>query len=179
MPGATARSNHGPAAGLLGDGSLPAAQSAPASGGRIPISRKRIRVSQFPAFTHVAVTVSDLPTSVAWYRRLLDADPVLDEDTGPFHHVVFALDGAMLLGLHHHAAAAGDTGSAARRFDERQMGLDHVAFACADRDELAKWAGRLDELGVAHGGIVDAPYGSGLSFRDPDNIALEFFAPPA
>ena len=31
---------------------------------------------------------------------------------------------------------------------------------------------------VAHGGIIDAPYGSGLSFRDPDNIALEFFAPP-
>ncbi len=26
--------------------------------------------------------------------------------------------------------------------------------------------------------VVDAPYGSGLSFRDPDNIALEFFAPP-
>jgi len=34
------------------------------------------------------------------------------------------------------------------------------------------------ELGVEHGGIVDAPYGSGLSFRDPDGIALEFFAPP-
>jgi hypothetical protein len=31
---------------------------------------------------------------------------------------------------------------------------------------------------ITHGGIVDAPYGSGLSFRDPDNIALEFFAPP-
>jgi glyoxylase I family protein len=26
---------------------------------------------------------------------------------------------------------------------------------------------------------VDAHYGSGLSFRDPDGIALEFFAPPA
>jgi hypothetical protein len=26
---------------------------------------------------------------------------------------------------------------------------------------------------------VDAGYGSGLSFRDPDNIALEFFAPPS
>jgi hypothetical protein len=25
---------------------------------------------------------------------------------------------------------------------------------------------------------VDAHYGSGVSFRDPDNIALEFFAPP-
>jgi hypothetical protein len=26
--------------------------------------------------------------------------------------------------------------------------------------------------------IVTAPYGLGLSFRDPDGIALEFFAPP-
>ena len=41
-----------------------------------------------------------------------------------------------------------------------------------------KWASRLDELGIEHGGIVDAHYGSGLSFRDPDGIALEFFAPP-
>lgn len=36
---------------------------------------------------------------------------------------------------------------------------------------------KLNSLGVPDGGIVDAPYGSGLSFRDPDNIALEFFAP--
>jgi glyoxylase I family protein len=37
----------------------------------------------------------------------------------------------------------------------------------------------MAELGIAHGGIVDAHYGSGLSFRDPDNIALELFAPPS
>jgi hypothetical protein len=37
----------------------------------------------------------------------------------------------------------------------------------------------LDELGIVHGGIKDAHYGSGVSFRDPDGIALEFFAPPA
>jgi glyoxylase I family protein len=54
-----------------------------------------------------------------------------------------------------------------------------VSFGCADRDELEKWAARLDELGVEHGGIRDATYGSGVSFRDPDGIALEFFAPPA
>jgi glyoxylase I family protein len=34
-------------------------------------------------------------------------------------------------------------------------------------------------MGIMNGGIVDASYGSGLSFRDPDNIALEFFSPPA
>jgi len=33
-------------------------------------------------------------------------------------------------------------------------------------------------LGITHGDVVDAHYGSGVSFRDPDNIALEFFAPP-
>ena len=38
---------------------------------------------------------------------------------------------------------------------------------------------RLDDLGIEHGEIKDAHYGSGLSFRDPDGIALEFFAPPA
>jgi glyoxylase I family protein len=48
---------------------------------------------------------------------------------------------------------------------------------CADRAELERWAARLDELGVVHGGVKDAGYGSGVSFRDPDGIALEFFAP--
>ena len=54
-----------------------------------------------------------------------------------------------------------------------------MAFGVADRAELAAWAGRLDALGVAHGDIVDASYGSGLAFRDPDGIALELFAPPS
>jgi catechol 2,3-dioxygenase-like lactoylglutathione lyase family enzyme len=63
--------------------------------------------------------------------------------------------------------------------DEPIGGFHHISFACSDRAELETWVARLDELGVTHGGIVDAPYGSGLSFRDPDNIALEFFAPPS
>lgn len=130
-------------------------------------------MATFPALTHVALTVSDLPISVAWYRRLLDSEPVLDEDTGPFHHVVFALDGGTLLGLHAFPAIAQGT------FDPRRAGLDHVAFGCPDRAALEKWQQRLDELGIAHGGIVDAHYGSGLAVHDPDGIALEFFAPPA
>jgi catechol 2,3-dioxygenase-like lactoylglutathione lyase family enzyme len=128
----------------------------------------------FPAITHVAVTVSDLNRSTRWYSRLLGADPVLDEDetTGGFHHTVFALEGGQLFGLHAHP------GGQAGAFDEHRPGLDHVSFACRDRAELQTWVGKLDELGIAHGGIVDAHYGSGVSFRDPDNIALEFFAPP-
>ena len=126
----------------------------------------------FPTLAHVALTVTDLSRSVPWYQRLIGADPVLDEDTGPFRHAVFAIGGT-LLGLHQFPE--GVTGGP---FDERRVGLDHVAFACASRAELETWRTRLDELGLPHGDIVDAGYGSGLSFRDPDNIALEFFAPP-
>lgn len=125
-----------------------------------------------PAITHVALTVTDLARSVPWYRRLFDAEPVLDEDTGPFRHVVWQIGGT-LLGLHQFPDPQPGT------FDERRVGLDHVAFGCSTRQELEAWEARLDELGVTHGGIVDAGYGSGLSFRDPDGIALELFAPPS
>ena len=129
-------------------------------------------MAEFPAVAHVAVTVSDLSRSQPWYRQLFGADPVLDEDTGSFHHVVWLLGGT-LFGIHQHLSPTGST-----PFDELRPGLDHVAFGCATRSELEQWESRLNDLGIAHGGVVDAPYGSGLSFRDPDNIALEFFAPP-
>lgn len=128
----------------------------------------------FAALTHVAVTVSDLAVSTPWYRRLFDAEPALDEDTDAgFHHVVWQLDEGTLFGIHQHS-----TTTASEKFSEFRIGLDHVAFGCRSRAELQAQLERLDALGVAHGGIVDAHYGSGVSFRDPDGIALEFFAPP-
>jgi catechol-2,3-dioxygenase len=119
-------------------------------------------MSSFPALAHVAVTVTDLERSTSWYNALFDAEPVLD-----------LIGGGQLFGLHTHPGALGD------KFNELQTGLDHVSFTCRDRNELQDWAARLDQLGISHGGIVDAHYGSGISFRDPDGIALEFFAPPA
>jgi catechol 2,3-dioxygenase-like lactoylglutathione lyase family enzyme len=131
-------------------------------------------MAAFPPITHVALTVRDLAVSVPWYEALLDAKPVLDEDTDPgFHHTVYLL-GNTLLGLHQHTTPAPD-----ETFSEHRIGLDHVAFSCADRAELETWVDRLDKLGITHGGIKDARYGSGVSFRDPDGIPLEFFAPPS
>ena len=128
----------------------------------------------FPTLNHIAVTVRDIEISGPWYRRLLGADPVVDEHTDAgFHHQVWVLDGGTLLGIHQHDRRAPD-----EKFSELRVGLDHIGLGCANRAELEYWVSRLDELGIAHGGIVDAPYGSGLSFRDPDGIALEFFAPP-
>lgn len=128
---------------------------------------------EFPGITHVAVTVTDLGRSRLWYQNLFDSSPAIDEDTGPFHHVVWLLGGQTLFGIHYFPDPHGSD-----PFDERRPGLDHVAFVCADRAGLEQWESRLNDLGIANGGIVDAAYGSGLSFRDPDNIALEFFSPP-
>jgi glyoxylase I family protein len=131
-------------------------------------------MTTFPPLAHVALTVRDLSVSVPWYEALIDAEPVLDEDTdSDFHHTVYMIGNGTLIGLHQHAKAAPD-----EKFTEFRVGLDHVAFGCANRAELEKWARRLDELGVDHGEIKDAAYGSGVSFRDPDGIPLEFFAPP-
>jgi glyoxylase I family protein len=132
-------------------------------------------VTEFPPITHVALTVRDLSVSVPWYEALFDAKPVLDEDTDPdFHHTVYLIGGGMLFGLHQHGKGTPD-----ERFSELNVGLDHVSFGCVDRGQPEDWSSRLDTLGIEHGDIKDASYGSGLSYRDPDGIALEFFTPPA
>jgi catechol-2,3-dioxygenase len=129
----------------------------------------------FPALNHVALTVRDLNVSAPWYQELIGIDPVLDEHTDAgFRHVVWSFDNGTLFGIHQH-----DRGIEDGRFTEFHAGLDHVAFGCASREELEQWTVKLDNLGIEHGEVVDAHYGSGVSFRDPDGNALEFFAPPA
>lgn len=126
----------------------------------------------FPSLVHVAMTVTDLGRSVPWYSALFAADPERVTRGEDVCAAVWSLSGTTVV-LHEFVRSPSE-----ERFDELRPGLDHLGFGCADRVELEKWATRLDALGVGHAGIVDAPYGSGLAFRDPDNIALEFFAPP-
>src|ERR1700722_15517630 len=125
-------------------------------------------MTTFPSLTHFALTVSDLDRSVAWYATLFDAAPFFVGDESAFRFAVWL---EPVFGLHEHHPAS-ERGK--ETFDEHRIGLDHIAFGCADRSELEGWLGRLEELGIEHGEIVDAFYGSGLAFRDPDNIQLEF-----
>ncbi len=129
-------------------------------------------MTEFPTIAHVTLTVRDLGRSVPWYQKLFGAEPVVDEQTVPFRRVVWLVSGQTVVGLHQFPDAG-----ASLPFDEHRLGLDHLAFGCRGRSELEQWQHRLDALGIAHSGIVDEDYGSGLAFRDPDNIALEFFAP--
>lgn len=62
-------------------------------------------------------------------------------------------------------------------FDEFRIGLDHLEFLVAQRGDLDAWASRLGKRGIQHSGVKEPPYTANamLTFRDPDNIQLEFF----
>lgn len=122
------------------------------------------------SYSHVALTVSDLALARPWWDRFIGAEPAIHLEEGGFVRGVYAVPSGQLLGLTQHGEPGDD------RFDPHRTGLDHVGFACASRDEVEAWKDRLDELGVDHGGIVDAPYGSVLSFADPDGNQLDFTA---
>jgi catechol 2,3-dioxygenase-like lactoylglutathione lyase family enzyme len=80
----------------------------------------------FPPITHIALTVSDLDRSAAWYSRLFDAEPVLrtvllKETPNEYSVAVWAEPNFAV----HHFADGGR-----ERADARNPGLDHVAFGC-------------------------------------------------
>jgi catechol 2,3-dioxygenase-like lactoylglutathione lyase family enzyme len=124
----------------------------------------------------VILTVSDAARSAAWYSELLGLAEVgrYAEPDGRGLQVVLAHGNGLQLGLVQHAASA-------PVFDEFCAGLDHLEFLVASRRDLDAWAARLDQLGVAHSGIKEPSYTSNamITFRDPDNIQLEFFWPSA
>lgn len=121
---------------------------------------------------HVTITVTDLDTSVAWYQRLLGLEKVALRTGSGWVRALMKNRHGLVIGLTVHDA--GDPGD---RFDERRVGLDHLSIACADAGEVEAWRERLDELGVVHDGVGELGYGHVLVARDPDGIAVEFFAP--
>jgi len=121
---------------------------------------------------HVRLTVSDVDRSRAFYTEVLGFAHVMDLPSG-----VFLSNGSVGLGI-------GPTPDPSRapsddRFDEARIGLDHLSFAAASREELERAQQLLEERGVPHGEITDLGDAFGLyilAFRDPDNIQLELTA---
>lgn len=127
---------------------------------------------------HLGLTVRDVDASAAWYERVLGFEPVgRHESPDGERRKVFLRHGGfgIRLGLTQHRDNAGDA------FDEARVGLDHLAFAVTDRQELDRWAARLTTDAIVHSPIAPAnsiPGAFVLVLRDPDNIQLELFAEP-
>jgi catechol 2,3-dioxygenase-like lactoylglutathione lyase family enzyme len=137
-----------------------------------------------PTLHHLALTVTDLDASLAWYQEVFDVSVTMEVPHEGGTGVVLADERrTFLIVLHRHDA------NERERFSERRTGLDHAGFVVASRTELESWQDHLAAHGVVRSTeaaspltqspIADEPYGSVLVFRDPDNIQLEFVAPAA
>lgn len=127
------------------------------------------------AFDHVSLTVTDVDTSVEWYRSVLELSVVADFEGDGFRRVRLRPEtGAVTVTLtaHHHGSGDG--------FSERRTGLDHVAFHVGGIDELEAAKRRFEELGVDHSEIKPRERQPGgramVTLRDPDHIQLEVVA---
>lgn len=122
----------------------------------------------------VNLTVRDPVRSGAWYAELLGMQTRYEFDPADGRPVYVSLvepSSGLVLCLVGHATNPGEP------FSEARTGLDHLEFLVDRREELEEWATRLDELGIEHSGVKQPPYtpNAMLTFRDPDNIQLEFF----
>ncbi len=135
---------------------------------------------QTSAYAHVRLTVTDIARSRAFYEDVFgfevamevpaDADDATRESLGFLFGGVIYKFGDALFGLR--PAAPGSD-----RFHEDRVGLDHLSFAVASRDDLDAAAAALDAKGIAHEAVKNIGPAFILEFRDPDGIALELLAP--
>ena len=123
------------------------------------------------AFHHVTLSVTDAEASAVWYCRALDAEVVARREGDSWRRVLVRSHGGVVVGLtQHDATADGD------RFEPTRVGLDHLSVACRDTAEVEAWSEHLAGVGVSRGEIRWEAYGTTVVAKDPDGIALEFFA---
>ncbi len=144
---------------------------------RTQITRISDKIPEVPSITgrmEVNLTVRDPVRSAAWYAELLGMRQ-LYEFVSPddrMHYIsLVEPKSELVLCVVGHATNPGEP------FREVVTGLDHLEFLVDSREELYEWAHRLDDLGIAHSGVKEPSYTDNamLTFRDPDEIQLEFF----
>jgi glyoxylase I family protein len=118
-------------------------------------------------FHHVTLNVTDLPRARAFYEGILGFEVVQDFPGRKLSLRVGTSRSRLVL---HRPPGAVD----ADRFSEYRIGLDHVAFG-ASRADLDRLAAALSASGITSDLHHDPLGPAVLTFRDPDNIQLEFF----
>lgn len=120
---------------------------------------------------HVALNVTDLDRSIAFYGALFDFD-VLARSQDERAWALLGNGGALSVALWQQSDG---------EFATALPGLHHLSFEVADVEAVRAAERTLEELGVefAYDGIVahgeGAPSG-GVFFSDPDGVRLEIYA---
>ncbi|GAB3118365.1 VOC family protein [Leifsonia psychrotolerans] len=120
--------------------------------------------------SHIDLSVSDAEASATWYCEVLGLKRVRRVDFDNRVMIVLAHEATgLVIGLNQHTVVP------VTRFDDRNVGLDHIGFSVSERADLDAWDELLTRLNVVHSPAEDTANGAALVFRDPDNIQLEFW----
>lgn len=122
-----------------------------------------------PGVHHIAIRVTDMQQSKAFYIDKLGFKAVLDQ---PELLIFFAGTTAI--------AIKGPEGkvSADDQFNPFRVGLDHIALGCDNREELERVEKALKDHGIENTGIKLDPtlQKDYIAFKDPDRISWEFYS---
>ena len=122
-------------------------------------------------YHHVTISVTDLDRSLAWYERVLGARPVAERNGPTWRRTLIRTEAGLVMAVTQHGETPADD-----RFDERRVGLDHLAIACPDGAAVDEWHRHLAEIGEEPTDITRAPHATLFICRDPDGIPIEFYA---
>jgi glyoxylase I family protein len=120
--------------------------------------------------SHIDLTVTDVEVSANWWEQVMGFSRVSSTEKATFRTRSLVHASGFTVTVVSHDATRPEP------FDEARVGLDHFAFAVADRPTLDAWVAHFDALGVTHTGVIEAHFGDTVVFRDPDNLQLELFA---
>lgn len=123
-------------------------------------------MAQLAGLRGVKLPVTDVQKSLAWYRRVFDARPMLEfpDEDGVVRGVACTLPGCgdALLALRENPQA------------HPMAGLE-VIYSVTDRAALGDWLTHLDACGVAHSPIIDASVGWLLVLHDHDGHEIHLY----
>jgi len=127
---------------------------------------------QTPGLNHVILTVSSTERSRAFYGELLGF-PIIVIEEDPDKSFLFTSGGVQFFFFPSRQPLQND------RFSEFRIGLDHLSFTAPSKEALQELADQLIAAGVDTKGVEQfQPTGNWyVSFRDPDNIQLEYWLP--
>lgn len=117
---------------------------------------------------HVSLRVTDMDRSAGFYRDVLGFDVQM-----PAEGLAFFAAGDCLVVLKPPLEGTPEDD----RFSEYRIGVDHLAFAVADRADLEGVVDAVRGAGVETAGVELDPLLNKeyVCFRDPDNVQWEFY----
>ena len=116
--------------------------------------------------SHLSFSVPDLKAAVAFWRDGLGFEPQNDD---PEYRFLLHRDARIAVILTAHSGAVRGT------FSELNPGLDHLALAVRDADELRRWAERFPGPDGRPTPVVESDAGWHLNVRGPDDFPIELF----